>query len=88
MNASQEENENTEDKQEESEPYLVEKIVKKRFRSGVATDNTWELPSNVPADILSAFGRTLIEPSNPRPHCQGLRQFRNIVYQDDFILNM
>jgi len=66
---------NSEDKQEESEPYLIEKIVKKRFRSGVATDNTWELPSNVPDNIQSAF-----EANNPRPRCQGLRK---VVYRDD-----
>ena len=82
--------------EEENDPYLVEKIVQKRFRNNQYeylvkwygysdSENTWELPSNVPDSILSAFERTLAEPNTPRPRRQGLRQARKIIHRDDFI---
>ncbi len=90
-----------EDNDEEiGDPYLVEKIVQRRFFRNNQyeylvkwcgysdSDNTWELPSNVPDDIQSAFERTLVEPSsNPRPRPQGLRQSRSVAHRKDYILN-
>ena len=92
--ANQHEDSNT--SEEDSDPYLVEKIVQKRFRNNQCeylvkwcgysnSDNTWELPSNVPDSILTAFERTLTEPNTPRPRPQGLRQSRKIIHRDDFI---
>ena len=92
--ANQQEDSNT--CEEDSDPYLVEKIVQKRFRNNQYeylvkwcgysnSDNTWELLSNVPDSILTAFERTLTEPNTPRPHPQGLRHSRKIIHRDDFI---
>ena len=57
---------------DEIEPYIVETIERKRFNSNKVQyevfvkwlgysckENTWELPSNIPASILDAYERSL-----------------------------
>ena len=89
----------TEKNNEDSELYLVERIVKKRFRNNQyeylvkwygysSKDNTWELPSNVPNNLLAAFERNLAAPSTSCPRREGLRQSKKSTYRDDFIFNM
>ena len=69
----------------EDEPYLVEKIVQKRFRSNqyeylvkwhgyVDSDNTWELPINIPSNLLFDYEKNLATPSTSYPRREGLRQ--------------
>lgn len=88
-----------EDSDEECETFLVEKIVKKRFRlnqyeylvkwQGYSdADNTWELPSNIPDHILTGFEKALSQPSGSLPRREGLRQSRKLVNREDFILNL
>ena len=66
------------DDEECSEPYLVEKIVKKQFRNnqyeylvkwcGYAdSENTWELPSNIPDKLLTDFEAKQAQPSMSAP---------------------
>lgn len=95
--ANQQENSNR--SEEDSDPYFVEKIVQKRFRNNQYeylvkwcgyysnSENTWELPSNLPDSLLTAFERSLTEPHTPCPRPQGLRQSRKIIHRDDFILS-
>lgn len=81
------------------EPYLVEKIVKKQFRNnqyeylvkwcGYAdSENTWELPSNIPDKLLTDFEAKQAQPSMSAPRREGLRQQRKIVRKEDYVLNM
>lgn len=72
----------------EDEPYIVEKIVKKRF-NGVKTqyeylikwlgysskENTWELPSNIPQALLNEYEQSLMDhsSSDEPPRRAGLR---------------
>ena len=84
---------------EESEPYLVDKIVEKRFRNGQYEylvkwrgysdkDNTWELHTNIPTSILSSFEQSLSTPHSSHPRREGLRLSKKSSYRDDFIYNM
>ena len=85
---------------EDTDPYHVERIVKKRFRNGQyeyqvkwcgysENENTWELPNNIPSSMLSAFEKAQSVPSatNSRPRREGLRQTKKSTHRDDFIFN-
>jgi hypothetical protein len=49
------------------------------WQSGASdSNNTWELPSNVPNSILSAFERTVTEPNTPRSHRQVLQRLKRL----------
>ena len=59
---------------EDTDPYHVERIVKKLFKKGQyeyqvkwcgysENENTWELPSNIPSSILSAFEKAQSVPN-------------------------
>ena len=83
---------------EDNDPYLVERIVKKRFRNNQyeylvkwlgygEKENTWELPSNIPSCILSAFERAQATPSTYQPRREGLQEIKWSTYRDDFIFN-
>ena len=78
--------ENTRDIEED--PFLVEKIVKKRYNSQrtqyeyfikwkgyTSKENTWELPDNIPKDMLDDFESTLVNArsSIEAPQRSGLR---------------
>ena len=87
------------DVEECSDPYLVEKIVKKRFRNNqyeylvkwygyTDSDNTWELPSNIPDKLLTDFETKQVQPSMSVSQREGLRQNRKIVRREDYVLNM
>ena len=91
----------TSEAEEESDPYLVEKIVAKRFRNNQyeylikwcgygEKDNTWELHTNIPNNILTDYERNLTTTtsSTSRPRREGLRQCKKSTYSDDFINNM
>ena len=83
----------------DSDLYLVEKIIKKRYNSQKhqyeyfvkwqgysSTDNTWELPENIPNDMLDNYEQNLLSSKSIRK--SGLRQNRKLISKKDFILNM
>ena len=91
--------------QDSNDPYIVERIIKKRYNSNKvqyeyfvkwqgysSTENTWELPDNIPSDILEEYERTLLQAqsSEEEPRRSGLRDrsTRKITGKHDFILNM
>ena len=72
--------------QDESEPYLVENIVEKRFRNGQFEylvkwcgysdkDNTWELHTNIPTSILSEYKKNLSTQPSPNSQRKGSKTF-------------
>ena len=84
------------------EPYLVEKVVKKRFSNHqnqheylikwqgyTSSENTWELPENIPANMLAEFEKQLLAASSQtsEPRQSGLRQSRKVAHKSDYILN-
>ena len=89
---------------DEIEPYIVETIERKRFNSNKVQyeyfvkwlgysckENTWELPSNIPASILDAYERSLLDMgSGEPPRRAGLRDrsSRKSTNKPDFIVNM
>ena len=87
----------------ESDPYIVERIEAKRFNSQKAqyeykvkwlgyssTENSWELPSNIPSSILDAYEQSILNTSSREPRRQGLRDrsTRKVLSKPDFIVNM
>ena len=87
----------------ENDIYIVEKIEKKRYNSkkvqyeyfikwlGYSSkENTWELPSNIPADMLDQYERSILDPHSTEPRRAGLRDRSTIksTSKPDFILNM
>ena len=95
----------TEQSESDSEdPYIVETIIKKRFNTQKAqyeylikwvgylsTENTWELPSNVPQEMLDTFEQKQMDysSSTQEPMRSGLgnRATRKLTSQKDFIVN-
>ena len=84
---------------EECEPYLVEKVVNKRFRNGqyeylvkwcgyCDKDNTWELHTNIPRPMLSEYEQSHLISQSSHSRREGLRQLKKSTYCDDFIYNM
>ena len=84
------------------EPYLVEKVVKKRFSNHqnqheylikwqeyTSSENTWELPENIPANMLAEFEKQLLAASSQtsEPRRSGLRQSQKVAHKSDYILN-
>ena len=84
------------------EPYLVEKVVKKRFSNHqnqheylikwqgyTSSENTWELPENIPANMLAEFEKQLLAASSQtsEPRQSGLHQSRKVAHKSDYILN-
>ena len=93
---------NTDCTDQSNEPYLVEKVVKKRFskhrnqyeywikwQGYTSSENTWELPENIPANVLAEFEKQLLAASSQtsEPHRSGLRQNRKVAHKADYILN-
>ena len=89
---------------EDSDPYIVEKIVKKRYNTHgeqyeylgkwqgyVSAENTWELPSNIPNSILQAFKNSLVQSTTGdlgQTRREGLRKNRKTANKGGFILNI
>ena len=91
---------------ESDDPYIVESIVKKRYNSQKSqyeyfikwlgyssSENTWELPSNIPARLLEKYEQSLLSTQaaahDGQPKRSGLRErsSRKISSKKDFILN-
>ena len=91
------------DSDDENDPYIVERIVKKRFNSqkvqyeyfvkwlGYSSkQNTWELPSNIPGSVLDAYEQSILETcSTEPPRRAGLRERSTLKAPNkpDFIVN-
>lgn len=89
---------------EDEDPYIVEKIVAKRYNShkcqyeyrvkwlGYDTkENTWELPSNIPNRLLNEYEQSILSTSDAtEPRRSGLRPRSSLksTVKDDFIVNM
>lgn len=89
---------------EDSDPYIVEKIVKKRhnthreqyeylvkWQGYVAAENTWELPSYIPSSILQAFKSSLVQSKTRdlgQTYREGLQQNWKTANKEGFILNI
>ena len=93
---------NTDCTDQSNEPYLVEKVVKKRFskhrnqyeywikwQGYTSSENTWELPENIPTNVLAEFEKQLLAASSQtsEPCRSGLRQNRKVAHKADYILN-
>ena len=94
----------SEQSENEADPFIVEAIVKKRFNASKvqyeylikwigysSTEITWELPSNIPKEILDAFEQKLLDhsTSTQEPRRSGLRDraTRKLTAKKDFIVN-
>ena len=89
---------------EDSDPCIVEKIVKKRYNAHreqyeylvkwqgyVSAENTWEPPNNIPNSILQAFESNLVQSKTGnvgQTRREGLRQNRKSANKEGFILNI
>lgn len=85
------------------DPYIVEIIEAKRFNSHKVqfeykvkwlgyscSENTWELPTNIPSSMLDAYEQAILDVSSrEQPRRQGLRDraTRKILNKPDFIVN-
>ena len=91
--------------QDSNDPYILERIIKQRYNSNKvqyeyfvkwqgysSTENTWELPNNIPSDILEEYERTLLQAQSSEK-----RNLEEVVYEIDqqgklqantFILNI
>ena len=88
-----------------NDPYIVEKILKKRYNSHKvqyeyfvkwqgysASENTWELPSNIPPFLLEEYEQTILHSQSTvtgEPRRSGLRDrsTRKVTEKHDYILN-
>ena len=95
---------NGDEDESDSDPYIVEKIVDKRFNPHksqyeylikwlgyVAKENTWELPSNIPDSKLQQYEQRLLnKDTETEPRKSGLRPRSSLksTLKSDFIVNM
>ena len=88
---------------EDTDPYIVERIVDKRFNAhksqyeylvkwlGYDTrENTWELPSNIPDNKLQQYERSLSKDTESEPRKHGLRPRSSLksTLKAHYIVNM
>ena len=92
------------DDSDSTDPYIVEKILKKRYNSHkvqyeyfvkwqgyLPSENTWELPSNIPKSLLETYERSLLQKqcmveNEPRRHGLRDRSTRKVTERNDYII--
>jgi len=78
------------------DPYIVEKILEKRFHQQRNQyeylvqwvgydDHTWEIPDNIPDSIIEQYENTTIANRDPNNAPYSLRPSRKLTAKNDFI---
>ena len=60
-----------------------------KWQEYTSSENTWELPENIPANMLAEFEKQLLAASSQtsEPRRSGLRQSQKVAHKSDYILN-